>query len=101
MPYLRVSIATWKVDLDSAEGQAVAQQVREEWIPLLRGLPGFVRYQAAITGPRTTATVFEWASEAQAQAGAERLAEWLRRSGVGQQIDSFDAQSGEVTLSAP
>jgi hypothetical protein len=28
MPYLRVSVATWKVDLHQAEGQALIQQSR-------------------------------------------------------------------------
>ena len=36
MAYLRVSIATWKVDLLQAAGQAIVQQSRDELIPLLR-----------------------------------------------------------------
>ncbi len=43
MPYLRVSIATWKVDVRGAEGQVITQKSREEALPLLRRLPGFVR----------------------------------------------------------
>ncbi len=100
MPYLRVSVATWKLDMREAEGQAIIQQTQAEAVSLLRRQPGFVRYQAALTGPRTSVQVFEWESEAQATAGAERFTEWLKSSGVGQQIDSVDAHLGEVIVSS-
>jgi len=100
MPYLRVSVATWNVDLHGAAGQAIIQKSQAEGIPLLRGLPGFVRYQGAITGARTSVQVFEWESEAQATAGAQRFTEWLKSSGVGQQIDSIDVHLGEVIISS-
>ncbi len=54
MPYLRVSVATWKLDLREADGLAIIQQSRDELIPLLHRLPGFVRYQGALTGPRAS-----------------------------------------------
>jgi hypothetical protein len=100
MPYLRVSVATWKFDVHAAEGQAAIQKVQEEGIPLLRGLPGFVRYQGAITAPRTTVNIFEWESEAQAKAGAQRFTEWLQSSGISQQLDSLDVHLGEVIVSS-
>ena len=76
------------------------QQSQAEGVPLLRGLPGFVRYQAAVTGPRTTVQVFEWESEAQATAGQQRFTEWVQRRGLGQQLDSLDAHLGEVAVSS-
>jgi hypothetical protein len=100
MPYLRISVTTWKVDLREAEGQAIIQQSRDELLPLLRRLPGFVRYQAATTGPRTSVQVYEWASEAQATAGTQQLTEWLQRSGIRQQLESLDAHLGEVIVSS-
>ncbi len=100
MPYLRVSVVTWNVDLHGAAGQAIIQKVQEEGIPLLRRLPGFVRYQAAFTGPRTSVNVYEWESEAQATAGAQRFTEWLQGSGLGQQLDSLDVHLGEVVVSS-
>ena len=100
MPYLRVSVVTWKVDLSEAEGQAIIQQSRDELIPLLRRLPGFVRYQGALTGPRASVQVYEWESEAQAQTGTQQLMEWLQSRGIGQQIDAVDAHSGEVVVSS-
>ncbi len=100
MPYLRVSVSTWKVDLREAEGQALIQKAQDAGISVLRGLPGFVRYQGALTGPRTIVSVFEWESEAQATAGAQRFTEWLQGSGLGQQIDSLDVHLGEVIISS-
>jgi len=100
MPYLRVSVATWKLDVHGAEVQTSTQKVRDGLIPLLRRLPGFVRYQAAFTGPRTSVNVYEWESEAQATAGAQRVIEWLQSSGISQQLDSFDVHSGEVAVSS-
>ena len=100
MPYLRVSIATWKVDLHGAEGQAIVQQSRDELIPLLRRQPGFIRYQAMISGPRTSVQVYEWESEAQGEASTQQITEWMQRSGAGQQLDSFDAHVGEVIVSS-
>jgi hypothetical protein len=100
MPYLRVSIATWKIDLQGAEGQAIIQKSREEGLPLLRRQPGFIRYQGTITGPRTSLQVFEWESEAQALAGAQRFTEWFQGSGAGQQLDSLDVHLGEVIVSS-
>ena len=59
--------------MQTAEGQALIQRSRDEGVPLLRRLPGFIRYQGASTGPRTTVQVFEWESEGQALTGAEHL----------------------------
>jgi uncharacterized protein YidB (DUF937 family) len=100
MSYLRVSITTWELDLREAEGQSIIQKSRDELIPLLRRLPGFVRYQGALTGPRSSVQVYEWESEAQAQTGTQQLTEWLQSSGSGQQIDSADVHLGEVIVSS-
>ena len=99
MPYLRVSIAVWKVDVQSAEGQAIIQKVRDEAVPMLRRLPGFVRFQGAIAGPRATTTVMEWDSEAHAQAGLQPFCVRLQSSGIRQQLESLDAYLGEVIVS--
>ena len=100
MPYLRVSVATWKIDMQTAEGQALIQRSRDEGVPLLRRLPGFIRYQAASTGPRTTVQVFEWESEGQALTGAERFTEWMQQSGISQQLESLAVHLGEVIASS-
>jgi hypothetical protein len=60
--YLRLS-AAWKIDQQTAEGQALIQQSRDEGVPLLRRLPGFSRCQAASTGPRTAAQASAWESD--------------------------------------
>jgi len=73
---------------------------RDELIPLLRRQPGFIRHQAAITGPRTSVQVYEWESEAQSEAGTQQITEWLQRNGLGQQVDSLDVHRGEVIVSS-
>ena len=100
MPYLRVSVATWKIDLREPEGQAIIQQSRDELIPLLHRQPGFVRYQGAVTGPWSSVQVYEWESEAQSEAGTQQITEWLQRNGLGQQVDSLDVHRGEVIVSS-
>jgi hypothetical protein len=70
--------------------------------PLLRRRPGFIRYQGANTGPRTTIEDFEWESwesEGQALAGAERFPEWVQQSGISQQLESLAVHLGEVMVS--
>ena len=100
MPYLRVAVATWKIDMREAEGQAIIQKGAEAYVSLLRRQPGFVRFQSALTGPRTTVQVTEWESEAQATAGQQRFAELAQSSGLAQQVDSLNAHFGEVIVSS-
>ena len=98
MTYLRVSISKWKVDLTAAEGEEVIRLVDREGIPLLRQQPGFVRYQGMIPDAHTAITIFEWASEEQAEAGQPAWAAWVQRS-LAQHLDGpIQAYVGEVRV---
>jgi len=43
MKYLRVSVATWTIELTSEAGQVMCRTVKEEGPTVCRQLPGFVR----------------------------------------------------------
>jgi hypothetical protein len=97
MPYLRVTVITWKLDADSPDAEPLARRTRNELRPLLRGLPGFRRFVAATTGPRTTVQVVEWESEARATAALPQIQAWLEGSGLTPQLDAIDTYAGEIT----
>jgi hypothetical protein len=101
MPYLRVTVITWKLDADSPEAEPLARRARDELRPLLRGLPGFRRFVSATTGPRTTVQVVEWESEARATAALPQIQAWLEGSGLTPQLDAIATYAGEITNEIP
>ena len=101
MAHLRVAVLHWNIGAESEEAQGVARQVREELIPLLQSMPGFISYQTfgASEQAHTSVSVTSWASAAQADAGNQKIGAWtdelLSRYLVGR-----DVYTGEVTLAS-
>jgi len=100
MAYLRVSTAKWKVDLDSEAGQAIIRQSKNDGVPVLRTLPGFISYVAARVDSHTTVQVFTWDSEDHSKSGSKQFREWVDRVGIGAQIASLDVNVGEVIVAS-
>jgi hypothetical protein len=86
MGYLRVTVAEWDIDVDSAEGQAIVESITREGLDVFRRQPGFVDYRLVKAGPRTTVAVAEWESEDLGRAGAQRYRDWMQRRGIMQHV---------------
>jgi heme-degrading monooxygenase HmoA len=99
MAHLRMTIATWDLDLDGAEGQALIERIARDGAAVFRAQPGFVRYRLMRAGPRRTVAMAEWASEELALAGATRFREWLAAAGIRQHID-METDSGPILVAA-
>ncbi len=82
MTYLRATVATWDIDLTSAEGQDMVRQIEEVGLAVFRQQPGFISYRLMQADAHTTIAVAEWASEDLGRAGAQRYREWMRSSGI-------------------
>ena len=79
MAHLRVAVAEWTVSLTAdKEGQEIIRKAQEEYMPLLRGQPGFLSYEAIVPDERVSVSVFRWESAADADAGMLRGAAWLQ-----------------------
>ena len=100
MAFLRVSVVKWNLEPDSAEGDAVAQKVREGLVPLLQSKPGFLSFQSigASEQPGTTVSIAAWASAEEAEAGNQAFAAWADEH-VGRHIASRELYNGEATIS--
>ena len=97
--YLRMSIAHWTLDLDSAEAQRVFHRIDTEGVEVFRAQPGFVRYRLMRADRRTTIAVAEWESEALGRAGAERYRAWMRSEGI-MDLFSLETHAGEIVAAS-
>ncbi len=78
--YLRMSVATWNIDLYSAEAEQIFHQIGTEGVAVFREQPGFVNYRLMRANNSTTIAVAEWESQQLGEPGAERYRAWLRES---------------------
>ncbi len=99
MTYLRCTIGSWTIDLDSEEGREAFRLIGTEGIRVFREQPGFVRYRLMLAGPTTTIAVAEWESEDLGKPGARRYREWLRSSGIAEKL-SLETYDGEVVAAS-
>ena len=93
--YLRVTIARWDIDLQSAEAERIFHQIDTDGIAVFRAQPGFVRYRLMRADRTTTVAVAEWESEALGKAGAERYRDWMRRVGIMKHL-TLETRAGEI-----
>ncbi len=80
--YLRVSVATWSIDLHSQEAERIFRQISTDGVAVFHAQRGFVRYRLMRANPTTTVAVAEWESEQLGKAGAEQYRAWMRRAGI-------------------
>jgi hypothetical protein len=62
---------------DPAEG---ARRASEEFVPLLKDIPGFVAYYEIDAGKGVTASISVFEDRAGAEASTERAAEWVQEN---------------------
>ena len=86
MTYLRMTVAEWDIDLDSAEAEAMIRGIASEGLQVFRSQPGFIDYRLMKAAPRTTIAVAEWESEELGRTGAQRYRDWMRSSGIMQHL---------------
>jgi heme-degrading monooxygenase HmoA len=93
--YLRVSIAKWNIDLQSAEAERIFREIHTSGVAVFRAQPGFVRYRLMRADNSTTMAVAEWESQELGQAGAERYRAWMRSTGI---MDHFalETYAGDI-----
>jgi hypothetical protein len=72
--YLRCTIGRWNIDLRSAEGREAFGLIDDEGLRVFRNQPGFIP-------------------------GAQRYREWLRSSGIAEQL-SLETYDGEVVVAS-
>jgi len=94
---LRITIAKWKTDLTSKDGQQLIRQMEQVGVPFLLHLPGFVRCQIIVPDAHTTGHLEEWESGDQCTAGTQALMRWVQDSGLAQHLDG-QPQSYDGTI---
>ncbi len=99
MTYLRVSVGTWSIDLESDQGSDVFQKVRNEGLQVFRRQPGFINYRLMKRDSSTTVAVAEWESRESGKAGAEHFRAWLRDSGIMEYL-VLETYDGDVVVSS-
>jgi hypothetical protein len=99
MTYLRMTVAEWDIDLDSAEAQALINSIATEGLKVFRSQPGFINYRLAKVAPRTTVAVAEWESLELGKPGAQRYRDWMRSSGIMQHL-TLQTQDGEIVVAS-
>lgn len=99
MGYMRCTIGRWNIDLGSDEARASFRMIDDEGLRIFHDQPGFIRYRLFVTDPHTTIAVAEWESEELGKQGAQRYRDWLRSSGIAEQL-SLETYDGEVVVSS-
>jgi hypothetical protein len=99
MSYLRVSVGTWSIDLDSPQGSEIFQKVRDEGLRIFRRQPGFIDYRLMKMDARTTVAVAEWESRELGQPGSESYRAWLRDSGIFEHL-TLNTYEGEIVVNS-
>ena len=93
--YLRVSVATWSIDLHSQEAERMFRQIATDGVVVFRAQPGFVRYRLMRANQTTTVAVAEWESEQLGKAGAEQYRAWMRKAGIMDRL-TLETYAGEI-----
>ncbi len=99
MSYLRVSIGTWTIDLDSDRGREIFRRIRDEGLQVFRQQPGFLNYHLMKMSGSTTVAVAEWESRELGQQGARNYRAWLRDSGIMEHL-LLETYDGDVVVSS-
>jgi heme-degrading monooxygenase HmoA len=99
MTYLRVTVASWGIDLCAEEGEKIFQMINESGVKVLKALPGFIHYRMMRSDRHTTMSVAEWRSEAYGREGAKAFLQWMRESGLADKAVLEDYE-GEVVASS-
>lgn len=99
MGYLRMSIAKWSIDLDSAAAIQIFRKISTDGIRVFREQPGFVRYRLMKVDRHTTIAVAEWETEELGRKGAENYRQWMRGSGVWDKI-VLTTYAGEIVAAS-
>jgi quinol monooxygenase YgiN len=93
--YLRVSVASWNIDLYSQEAEGIFRQIDTDGVAVFRAQPGFLRYRLMRANGTTTVAVAEWESEHLGKAGAERYRAWMRTAGIMDRL-TLETYAGEI-----
>ena len=93
--YLRVSVATWSIDLHSQEAERMFRQIATDGVVVFRAQPGFVRYRLMRANQTTTVAVAEWESEQLGKAGAEQYRAWMRKAGIMDRL-TLETYAGDI-----
>lgn len=99
MTYLRVTVASWGIDLYAKEGEKIFQMVKEGGVRVFKSLPGFIQYRMMRSDRHTTMSVAEWRSEAHGREGAKAFLKWMRENGIADKAVLEDYE-GEVVASS-
>lgn len=99
MKYLRCTIARWNLDLDSEEAREAFSLIHDEGLRVFRDQPGFIRYRLMVADHTTTIAVAEWESEELGKKGARRYREWLRSSGIAENL-SLETFDGPIVVAS-
>jgi hypothetical protein len=99
MSYLRVSIARWNIDLDSAEARHIFHAIHTDGVAVFREQQGFIRYRLMRADRTTTIAVAEWEDETLGRRGAENYRDWMRRTGIMERF-TLETHAGEIVASS-
>ena len=75
------------------------RRVREEFVPLLKDMPGFVAYYEIDAGNGVMATISVFEDQAGEEASTERAAEWVRENEASIAPNPPQVTAGEVVAS--
>lgn len=75
-----------------------ARRVREDFAPILRGMPGFVAYYVVDAGDGTFATVSVFADRATAEESNRLAADWAKRVLGPMMASPLEFTTGEVVV---
>lgn len=95
MPYLRMTIGRWSLDLDSDEAARIFGRIGREGAAIFQAQPGFISYRLMRADIRTTVAVAEWASEDLGTAGAQAFRDWLDSSGIARHL-TLETYAGPI-----
>ncbi|HEX2739853.1 MAG TPA: antibiotic biosynthesis monooxygenase [Rubrobacter sp.] len=99
MTYLRCTMGSWDIDLNSEEGREAFRLIDDDGLRVFRNQPGFIRYRLMVADPTTTIAVAEWESEELGKPGAQRYREWLTSSGIAEKL-SLETFDGPVVVAS-
>jgi heme-degrading monooxygenase HmoA len=95
--YLRVSIAHWNINTNSADAERSFRLIETDGLAVFRAQPGFINYRLMRADSTKTIAVAKWESEELGKAGAEKYRAWMRSVGIMDFI-KLETYSGKIVV---
>jgi heme-degrading monooxygenase HmoA len=82
----------------AGSGQELLRRIKEDFVPIIAGLPGFKAYHVIDCGGRETMSISFWETKTDARRSTEEARKWISQSALGLIPFPPDKLEGDAVL---